>query len=499
MLPLLIVTGFLGSGKTTLLQRALNHPESRLSELWRSKRLLLLVNDFASENVDAILLQESPQQQQSTTQLQVAAVAVAERHDDNDSSTSHALHHVRWNNTDTTTRTVDLSGGCVCCNLLPVLLMHLRRSVASQQVDYVIVELTGLASPVPVAGAVLRDPVLAGAIQIDAIVCVVDAASYSVERDPLAGEQLLGANVIVANKWSLAEETRDPATLCHLEASLRAATGHHSTSAAGRGGEGGSKLSPVRFYTSDYSNVALDELVVGRGLFSLHESAAVILSHYAPPASLSRLTRLDDPLNSDDLSKFDEMGDDAELAREMETIGARSFVYRVPVVWDPAQATRVPIFCPRLSAVEALVRVLCSTANGVWRSKGFFIAADDGENIMDIISRAGEPGCSNSSNNNADNRQHDASAAPAAAAAGGGAGIVVPKHFRWSSVGTQFEYNEVTFTAPMGMHNVLDKASRITETLATIVFIGAFSEAVLQRELDTVFLSKETHGNQKLL
>jgi G3E family GTPase len=399
MLPILIVTGFLGSGKTTLLQRALAQRESFLGALWMRGRLLLVVNDFASENIDAVLLQPPPEA--------FATVRESEK-----------------------SPTVGLSGGCVCCNLLPALLQHLRRAAASTRYDFVVLELTGLADPVSVVGAILCDPQLASSVIIDAVVCVVDAAGYTIGTDPLGGAQLVGANVIVANKWSLAEEKASRSDLDTLEASLRTAT----------------RNSAVRFYPTDYCNVALDDLVIGRSMFAQHGCSAIALSRYTPPSSLLR-----------DVEEESGHIGDVELAREMETIGARSFVYSISS--QPDAGGRYP----RLSAVLDAVRVVCGKEFGVWRSKGFFFAFDDVE-------------------------------------PNGGLGKETPevppraKHFRWSSVHTQFEYNEVLFP-PIDSPRKKEESTqrRIMPTLALIVFIGSHNENSIRATLRSVFPPGDTN------
>ena len=363
--PLLIVAGFLGSGKTTLLQRALARLDSSLGSLWHNGKLLVLVNDFASENVDADLLRQPPN--------------VGDRPSSRD--------------------VVDLSGGCVCCNLLPALLSKLQEAVTSQlPPEYIVLELTGLADPVPVAGAILNDPILSRGLVIDAIVCVVDAATYSLAHDPLGGSQLVGANVVVLNKWSRAEEVVDSSALEALDPALRRATSNPS----------------LRVYRCDYSNVALDELIANRGLFAKHNSAATILARYAPPS----------PLLVGESSS-------GELAREMETIGAKCVVYRAPLL-NSCRA-------PKLSQILELVQSrLCTASFGVWRSKGFFFAVDD----VGVDS---------------------AEAAK------------TTRQFRWSSVRLMFEYNEV-------LPPLVE-----SEFVAMIVFIGRFDEALLKEELHHVF------------
>ena len=48
MIKLVLLTGFLGSGKTTLMQRTL--------EAFSDKKIGVIVNEFGSVNIDAVLL-----------------------------------------------------------------------------------------------------------------------------------------------------------------------------------------------------------------------------------------------------------------------------------------------------------------------------------------------------------------------------------------------------------------------------------------------------------
>ena len=50
MIPTILLTGFLGSGKTTLLNRLIDH--------YKSKRTVLLINEFGKVGIDGELLVE---------------------------------------------------------------------------------------------------------------------------------------------------------------------------------------------------------------------------------------------------------------------------------------------------------------------------------------------------------------------------------------------------------------------------------------------------------
>ena len=117
-LPVLVVSGFLGAGKTTLLNRILANREGL--------RVAVLVNDLAEVNIDAEIL--------------------AARRGGADAASSTATATA-----PSQERLVTLSNGCICCTLRDDLLEEVARLAAERSFDYVLVEGTGIAEPLPVA------------------------------------------------------------------------------------------------------------------------------------------------------------------------------------------------------------------------------------------------------------------------------------------------------------------------------------------------------------
>ena len=157
-IPFTVIGGFLGAGKTTLL----NHWLRNAGE----QRLAVLVNDFGSINIDALLIESN--------------------HGD----------------------TIALSNGCVCCQIGDDLSLALMRVLESNRpFDAVIVEASGVADPWRIAQLGRADPRL----MLDGVIVLVDAsAALAQSRDPLLADtlerQLKAADLVVLNKIDLAAQ-----------------------------------------------------------------------------------------------------------------------------------------------------------------------------------------------------------------------------------------------------------------------------------------------------
>jgi G3E family GTPase len=114
---------------------------------------------------------------------------------------------------------VELSNGCICCTINNDLLEAVYKILERQdKIDYLVVETTGLADPLPVAltflGTELRDMT-----RLDSIVTVVDAANYSLDlfNSDAAYNQIAYGDIILLNKCDLVDE----ADLDALEVKIR--------------------------------------------------------------------------------------------------------------------------------------------------------------------------------------------------------------------------------------------------------------------------------------
>ena len=131
--PVTVLCGFLGAGKTTILRRILEN-EAGL-------RIAVVENEFGdTRGLETLLAGAS------------------------------AL--------DADGRIVELRNGCVCCSTKGELASALEGLVQkAQHLDAIVVELSGVADPGPVAAGLWLDDALESPVVLDGVVCVVDGVS----------------------------------------------------------------------------------------------------------------------------------------------------------------------------------------------------------------------------------------------------------------------------------------------------------------------------------
>lgn len=165
-LPVAVLTGFLGSGKTT----ALNH----LMRSGALARTLVVVNEFGAVGLD---------------------------------------HHLVSHSSDSF---VMMDSGCLCCTIRSDLAdtlanAHWRFAREGQcWFDRVVIETTGLANPVPIAGTLLSDPRLLALYRLAGVTTTLDAClgPDTLARQPEAVLQLALADRVLLTKCDIADAGR---------------------------------------------------------------------------------------------------------------------------------------------------------------------------------------------------------------------------------------------------------------------------------------------------
>ena len=156
--PVTILTGFLGAGKTTLLNHILRNQQG--------VKTAVLVNEFGEIGIDNELIVSTGEEM------------------------------------------VELSNGCICCSINDELMQTVERVLERPEpLDYIVVETTGLADPLPVAmtflGSELRDQT-----RLDSIITLIDAENFdqSVLDTQVGRAQVVYGDILMLNKCDLVAE-----------------------------------------------------------------------------------------------------------------------------------------------------------------------------------------------------------------------------------------------------------------------------------------------------
>ena len=158
--PVTILSGFLGAGKTTLLNHILSNQQG--------VKTAVLVNEFGEIGIDNDLVVTTGEEM------------------------------------------VELSNGCVCCSINGELMEAVERIIdRPEPMDYIVVETTGLADPLPVAmtflGSELRDQT-----RLDSIITLIDAENFDdgILATEVGRSQVIYGDILLLNKCDLVSEDR---------------------------------------------------------------------------------------------------------------------------------------------------------------------------------------------------------------------------------------------------------------------------------------------------
>lgn len=193
--PLSILTGFLGAGKSTLLNYILTqaHLKTRFAvimnefgdskRLWPRKEVVIVFICFIHSFIHSVLAAAI----EKAVSIQAAGEESVEE----------------W---------LELPNGCLCCTIKTTAMQAIEGLLKRKagQIDYILLETTGLADPYPIIQSFWTDEALDCLAYLDGVVTLVDGKNFEANLRvyDVLGKQIVLSDVVLINKLDLIDDAK---------------------------------------------------------------------------------------------------------------------------------------------------------------------------------------------------------------------------------------------------------------------------------------------------